>query len=115
MANDKLELERVVDAEARRRGTWDRREFVKGAAALAGPAATLGYDLTAGAAEPPPETARIRLGKIPGICIAPQYVAEALLHAEGFTAVQYITTEAGTAQSRALAAGEVDATINYAA
>ena len=39
-------------------------------------------------AEPPPETTAIRLAKIPGICIAPQYVAEELLHAEGFTDVR---------------------------
>ena len=32
----------------------------------------------------PPETSAIRLIKIPGICIAPQYVAEDLLRAEGF-------------------------------
>ena len=31
----------------------------------------------------PPETTTIRLPKIPGICIAPRYVAEELLRAEG--------------------------------
>ena len=31
------------------------------------------------------ETTTVRLAKIPGICIAPQYVAEDLLRAEGFT------------------------------
>jgi NitT/TauT family transport system substrate-binding protein len=36
------------------------------------------------AQEAPPETTTIRLGKIPGICIAPQYVAEDLLRSEGF-------------------------------
>ena len=29
-------------------------------------------------------------GPIPGICIAPQYVAEELLRAEGFTDVRYV-------------------------
>jgi NitT/TauT family transport system substrate-binding protein len=42
------------------------------------------------AQEAPPETTTIRLGKIPGICIAPQYVAEDLLRTEGFTNVQYV-------------------------
>src|SRR5262245_4846975 len=42
------------------------------------------------AQEAPPETTTIRLGKIPGICIAPQYVAEELLRSEGFTSVQYV-------------------------
>jgi NitT/TauT family transport system substrate-binding protein len=42
------------------------------------------------AQEAPPETTTIRLAKIPGICIAPQYVAEGLLRTEGFTSVQYV-------------------------
>ena len=42
------------------------------------------------AQEAPPETTTIRLGKIPGICIAPQYVAEDLLRSEGFNSVQYV-------------------------
>jgi NitT/TauT family transport system substrate-binding protein len=41
-------------------------------------------------AEPPPETPRLRLYKFPGICLAPQYVAESLLRAEGFTDLQYL-------------------------
>ena len=48
---------------------------------------------TSFAAEPPPETTSVRLAKIRGICIAPQYVAEELLHAEGFTEVGYVMTE----------------------
>ena len=35
------------------------------------------------AQEPPPETSSVRLAKIAGICIAPQYVADELLRAEG--------------------------------
>ena len=42
------------------------------------------------AQEAPQETTTIRLAKIPGICIAPQYVAEDLLRSEGFTNVQYV-------------------------
>ena len=42
------------------------------------------------AQEAPPETTTIRLAKIPGICIAPQYVAEELLRSEGFTNIQYV-------------------------
>jgi len=41
------------------------------------------------AQEAPPETTTIRLVKIPGICVAPQYVAEELLRTEGFTDIQY--------------------------
>ena len=42
------------------------------------------------AAEPPPETTRIRLHKTAGICYGPQYVAEELLYGEGFTEVHYV-------------------------
>ena len=41
-------------------------------------------------AEPPPETTRIRLLKFPSICIAPVFVAEVLLRAEGFTDISYV-------------------------
>jgi NitT/TauT family transport system substrate-binding protein len=42
------------------------------------------------AQEAPPEVTTIRLAKVPGICIAPQYVAEGLLKLEGFSDVQYV-------------------------
>src|SRR3954463_5427631 len=38
------------------------------------------------------ETTRIRVSQIAGICIAPQYVAEDQLRAEGFTDVEYVQT-----------------------
>jgi NitT/TauT family transport system substrate-binding protein len=47
----------------------------------------------AAAAEPPPETATVRFGKISVICFAPQYVCEELLRAEGFTDIRYVNTE----------------------
>ena len=62
----------------------------------------------------PPETTTVRLGKIYGICIAPQYVAEELLRAEGFTDIRYVATEAGISAALALARGEFDFTTNYA-
>ena len=66
------------------------------------------------AAEPPPETATVRLAKIRGVCIAPQYVAEELLRAEGFTDVRYVSLEAGTGQSQGIASGEIDFSLNFA-
>jgi NitT/TauT family transport system substrate-binding protein len=42
------------------------------------------------AQEAPPEVKSIRLVRVPGICIAPQYVAEGLLKIEGFSDVQYV-------------------------
>src|SRR5215831_10053433 len=66
-------------------------------------------------AEPPPETTRIRLVRVPGICQAPQYVAETLLHSEGFTEVRYLQ-KAGTADiPKALASGEADLNGHFAA
>jgi NitT/TauT family transport system substrate-binding protein len=64
-----------------------RRLFL-GGAALAGTAALL--PARRGRTEPALETTSVRLAKIPGICIAPQYVAEELLRAEGFTDVRYV-------------------------
>jgi NitT/TauT family transport system substrate-binding protein len=45
---------------------------------------------TAAAQEAPPEVTTIRLTKAPGICLAPQYVAEGLLKIEGFSDIRYI-------------------------
>ena len=58
------------------------------------------------AEEPPPEVTTIRLAKIPSICIAPQYVAEELLAAEGFIDVRYVELPAAI-QHTAMARGEV--------
>jgi NitT/TauT family transport system substrate-binding protein len=94
---------------------WERRDFVKGVAALAGAAGLSAYDMRWAAAEPPPETMRIRLVHMPAICQAPQYVAEELLRAEGFTDVQYLKRPGATkAIEIALAAGEADINMHFA-
>ena len=59
------------------------------------------------------ETTTVRIGKIAGICIAPQYLAEELLRAEGFTDVRYVTTVPGAPAARALAHGDIDFTTNF--
>jgi NitT/TauT family transport system substrate-binding protein len=59
------------------------------------------------------ETTAVRIGKIAGICISPQYVAEELLRAEGFTDIRYVATEAGAPAALALARGEIDFTTNF--
>jgi NitT/TauT family transport system substrate-binding protein len=71
---------------------WSRREFL-GGMTLVGTVGMLGLSSGSVTAEPPPETTRLRLFKTPGICVAPQYVAEELLHAEGFTEVHYVATD----------------------
>src|ERR1700738_1674670 len=47
------------------------------------------------AAEGALETATVRVLKFPGICVAPQYVAEELLRAEGFSDIRYVDAGAG--------------------
>ena len=49
---------------------WSRREFLRGVT-LAGTAGVLGLHAGPEAAESPPETTKIRLIQIPGICVAP--------------------------------------------
>src|SRR5215468_3649437 len=87
-----------------------RRRFL-GRLTLVGTAGLLGLHPGLVAAEPPPETTRLRLHKMAGICIAPQYIAEELLHLEGFTEVQYVEVELarGTAAfHQSLASGGLD-------
>jgi NitT/TauT family transport system substrate-binding protein len=60
------------------------------------------------AAEPPPETTRIRVHHSLSLCLAPQYVAEELLRAEGFTEIRYVTHEESGGLSEGLASGAAD-------
>src|SRR5688572_337557 len=91
---------------------WNRRKFLS-SLTVAGTAAVLGLKPKAAAAEPPPETTRIRIHDSPITCFAPVYVAEELLKAEGFTEVQYIKTPlTGGGSSKALAEGLIDITQN---
>jgi NitT/TauT family transport system substrate-binding protein len=93
---------------------WTRRRFL-GGLALAGTAGLLGLHPRLVAAEPPPETRRIRLVQIPSICQAPQYVAEALLRSEGFTEVHYLQKAGTDGIEMALASGEADLNGHFAA
>jgi NitT/TauT family transport system substrate-binding protein len=90
-----------------------RRDFLAGLSAAG--ATGLFVARAALADEGPPETTTIRFGKIPGICIAPQYLANELLGAEGFTDVHYVESEAGTALLDKIARDEVDFTLMFAA
>src|SRR5262249_23731054 len=65
--------------------------------------------------EAPLETTSIRLAKITGTCIAPQYLAEDFLRLEGFTDVKYVLSDAGIGQSQSIARGEIDFSMNFAA
>jgi NitT/TauT family transport system substrate-binding protein len=91
-------------------GRWDRREFLAGLAV--GGAALLGRPPSWATAEPPPETTTIRIHDAAISCFAPVYVAEDLLKAEGFTAVQYVRTHLAEGPTQALARGLIDITQN---
>jgi NitT/TauT family transport system substrate-binding protein len=93
---------------------FSRRRFL-GGVTLMGTAGLLGWHPRRAAAEPPPETTRIRLIKYSAICIAPQYVAEELLRSEGFTEVQYVEAGAGEGYDKALASGEAHLSLNFVA
>jgi NitT/TauT family transport system substrate-binding protein len=67
------------------------------------------------AQEAPLETTTIRLAKSRSLCIAPQYLAEDLLRAEGFTDIRYVMSDAGLRQSKSIASGEIDLTLHFSA
>jgi len=94
--------------------TQNRRRFL----------ASLSSAVTAGlfggskavAEEGPLETTRIRLYDWTGLCIAPQFVAEELLKAEGFADVQYVRAEpTGQLPNPLLASGTVDINSQFSA
>jgi NitT/TauT family transport system substrate-binding protein len=90
----------------------NRRRFLA-ALSSAGATGLLGISHST-SQEARPETTTIRLVKNAGICIAPQYVAEELLHAEGFTDVQHIV-RAPAEIAGAMGHGEVDLSLHFAA
>jgi NitT/TauT family transport system substrate-binding protein len=91
-----------------------RRRFLT-SVSLAGAAGLLGSQ-RAWAAEGSLETTKVRFVKIPGICNAPQYVAEELLQAEGFAEISYVgPVAAGAPAVDAVARGNADFTVTYAA
>jgi len=87
-----------------------RRRFLA-TTALAGAAGILPPQVLA--AEGSLETTTIRLPKSPAICIAPGYVSEGLLSAEGFTDIRYVDLPTATAPIEAVARGEIDFNLNY--
>src|SRR5215472_1024961 len=88
-----------------------RRRFLT-TLSLAGANGLLLHSSRAPAAEGSLETAAVRLAKTPDICGAPQYVAEQLLRAEGFTDVHYVEVPLPTAQR--IGHGEVDFSFGFA-
>jgi NitT/TauT family transport system substrate-binding protein len=83
-----------------------RRRFVAGLAAAG--AAGLVRGPPALAAEGPLETTRVTLMRIPGVCHAPQYVAEAFLRAEGFTELRFVDGASSAEIADAVARNTID-------
>ena len=93
---------------------FSRRRFL-GGLTLTGTAGLLGLHPRLVAAVPPPETTRVRVVHGPAVCEAPSLVAEELLRGEGFTEVQYVMKIGGTPYYKAVASGEGDFLLSFAA
>ena len=88
-----------------------RRSFISGIATAAG--GSLLRPVSISAAEGAPEITSVTLAKTPALCTAPQFIAEELLRAEGFTEIRYVETIAPEIPS-AVGAGKVDFSMAYA-
>ncbi len=88
-----------------------RRAFLSGVSAM-GAGSWVGLRSRGAGAEPPPETTRLRLLKTASVCWAPQYLADDLLRAEGFTDVTYVDFPGGPV-SEFLAAAKADISLNF--
>ena len=88
-----------------------RRAFLSGVSAM-GAGSWVGLRPRSAGAEPPPETTRLRLLKTASVCWTPQYLADDLLRAEGFTDVTYVDFPGGPV-SEFLAAAKADISLNF--
>src|SRR5687768_10925941 len=84
-----------------------RRRHFLASASLAAAAGVLGAR-GALADEGPPETTTIRLRRDPAICVAPWYIAEDLLRAEGFTDIRYVPAQVGPELMQMIGRGDLD-------
>lgn len=94
------------------RSTQTRRQLIAGISSAAG--AGLLDCPSAPAQDGPPETTSIRITRIAGVCVAPQYVAEEMLRLEGFDDVQYVGVTNNDVYA-AFEAGKFDITMAFVA
>src|SRR5439155_158471 len=93
---------------------FSRRRFL-GGLTLVGTAGSLGLHPRPAPAEPPPETTTLRLVQGLGLCVAPQYVAEELLQAEGFLDVHSVKSNTVRDLEVPLASGDAHLGMHFAA
>ena len=85
-------------------GRHTRRDFIRTSTlAVAG----LGLGARPARAEPPPEIRTLKLSKEPYACLAPQYLADDFLAAEGFSGVQRVDVGEGST-FKLIVKGELD-------
>jgi NitT/TauT family transport system substrate-binding protein len=84
-----------------------RRDFLR-VAPVVGAATALAFRTRRAEAEPPPEIKSVRFTSYPAACIAPQWVAEDLLRAEGFTDVKYVDLKEHTLGATLVVSGQAD-------
>jgi NitT/TauT family transport system substrate-binding protein len=89
-----------------------RRYFLSGAA-LVGAGGLFRAPVATGAEGPALETTTLRLTRTPSLCTAPQYVAEELLHTEGFSDIRYIDTASATESANAIGGGQADLSFDF--
>src|SRR6516164_3026507 len=59
------------------------------------------------------ESTTLRLTRTPSLCVAPQYIAEELLRAEGFSDVRYVDTASATESANAIGRDEADLSFDF--
>jgi len=89
-----------------------RRQFLT-TASLAGAVGLLHSPRVLGA-EGAPEATTLRFTRTPSLCVAPLYLAEELLHAEGFSDIRYVDTGSATESANAIGAGQADLSFDFA-
>jgi NitT/TauT family transport system substrate-binding protein len=89
-----------------------RRTFLR-SLGLAGVGSSLGLGPPGAAAETPLETTRLRIGRGPSLCQAPQLLVEEFMKIEGFTGFEYIQRDIGST-SKFIAAGKTDMDAHFA-
>jgi NitT/TauT family transport system substrate-binding protein len=87
-----------------------RRDLLARTLAL-GAAGLNGLTSPAAAADPPPETTRVRLVHAPFICLAPQYLAAEFSRSEGFTHWEYLALGSRSGGIDAVVEGRADITM----